>query len=364
MPLRPGLSSGPRRPRPPLTETGILLCCAGLLLCPLAGLVLTGGEQAAPGRGLFWLELLLALGLSLLLWFGVFRPLRILLGELQREENTADARPASCWIPPCIAPLMRRARNLRDTAERARLAMEERQENLRHTEKLALVGKLAAGVAHSIRNPLTGVKLRLFALTRGLALDEKQKEDVAAINDALRHVEGIIANFLELSRRPRLEKRRVDISGVIDGTLSLLGPRLSSYNVSLARQRDDHLPPVDADPEQLREALANLVINACEAAGPGGDVRIIEEKGRLAPLGHVVVIRVEDSGPGVPEDLREIIFQPFMSTKQEGTGLGLPIARRIFEDHGGWLHLHSAPGRGANFVAVLPARKDDDIWLR
>ena len=103
---------------------------------------------------------------------------------------------------------------------------------------------------------------------------------------------------------------------------------------------------------------------APEAAGPGGDVRIIEEKGRLAPLGHVVVIRVEDSGPGVPEDLREIIFQPFMSTKQEGTGLGLPIARRIFEDHGGWLHLHSAPGRGASFVAVLPARKDDDIWLR
>lgn len=363
MPLRFS-SSGPRRTRPPLTETGILLCCAGLILCPLAGLILTATTGVEIWRALLWLELLLAVCLCLLLWFGVFRPLRILLGELQREENAADARPVPYWIAPCIAPLMRRARNLRDTAERARLAMEERQENLRHTEKLALVGKLAAGVAHSIRNPLTGVKLRLFALTRGLKLDAKQQEDVTAINDALRHVEGIIANFLELSRRPRLEKRRVNISEVIDGTLSLLGPRLSSYTVSLARQRDDQLPPVDADPEQLREALANLVINACEAAGPGGDVRITEEKGRLAPLGHVVVIRVEDSGPGVPEDLREIIFQPFMSTKQEGTGLGLPIARRIFEDHGGWLHLHSAPGRGASFVAVLPARKDDDIWLR
>lgn len=364
MPFRAASPSGPRRPRRlPPTETGLLFCCAGLLLCPLAGLAFVAAPESGVWRLLLWLELLLAACLGLLLWFGVFRPLRILLGELQREES-ADARPAPCWIAPCIAPLMRRARNLRDTAERARLAMEERQENLRHTEKLALVGKLAAGVAHSIRNPLTGVKLRLFALTRGLALDARQQEDVTAINDALRHVEGIIANFLELSRRPRLEKRPVDISEVIDGTLSLLGPRLSSYTVSLARQRDSRLPRVDADPEQLREALANLVINACEAAGPGGDVRITEETGRLAPLGHVVVIRVEDSGPGVPEDLREIIFQPFMSTKQEGTGLGLPIARRIFEDHGGWLHLHSAPGRGASFVAVLPARKDDDIWLR
>lgn len=363
MPRAP-LSSGPRRARPPFMETGVLLCCAGLLLCPLLALAL--GSFYGPGlrEGFLWLLFLLALCLSLLLWLGVFRPLRILLAELQREDSEPEARPRSRLLQPCIAPLMRRARNLRDTAERARLAMEESQETLRHTEKLALVGKLAAGVAHSIRNPLTGVKLRLFALTRGLALDEKQREDVTAIDDALRHVEGIISNFLEFSRRPRLEKRPVSMSEVIDGTLRLLGPRLSSYNVALARQRDGQLPPVDADPEQLREALANLIINACEAAGPGGDVRIIEEKGRLAPLGHVVVIRVEDSGPGIPEDLREIIFQPFMSTKQEGTGLGLPIARRIFEEHGGWLHLHSAPGKGASFVAVLPARKDDDIWLR
>lgn len=332
------------------------------MLCPLAAIIFMTAPETDGWKGILWLVFLLACLLSLLLWFGVFRPLRILLAELQREDPSHEARPRG--ISPCIAPLMRRARKLRDTAERARLDMEERQETLRHTEKLALVGKLAAGVAHSIRNPLTGVKLRLFALTRGLELDSKQQEDVTAINDALRHVEGIIANFLELSRRPRLEKRRINMDEVIDGTLSLLGPRLSSYNVTLTRQRDAQLPPVDADPEQLREALANLVINACEAAGPGGDVRIIEEKGRLAPLGHVVVIRVEDSGPGIPEDLREIIFQPFMSTKQEGTGLGLPIARRIFEDHGGWLHLHSAPGKGASFVAVLPARKDDDIWLR
>ena len=189
--------------------------------------------------------------------------------RLRRDKEEAEAARNDLGRKlSATETLLAETRQGRDTAERARLAMEERQENLRHTEKLALVGKLAAGVAHSIRNPLTGVKLRLFALTRGLKLDAKQQEDVTAINDALRHVEGIIANFLELSRRPRLEKRRVNISEVIDGTLSLLGPRLSSYTVSLARQRDDQLPPVDADPEQLREALANLVLSKKRDALP------------------------------------------------------------------------------------------------
>ena len=90
MPLRFS-SSGPRRPRPPLAETGILLCCAGLILCPLTGLVLAATTGAQIWRTLLWLELLLAVCLCLLLWFGVFRPLRILLGELQREENAADS---------------------------------------------------------------------------------------------------------------------------------------------------------------------------------------------------------------------------------------------------------------------------------
>lgn len=252
--------------------------------------------------------------------------------------------------------------------QRTRLALEESHENLRQnlrqTEKMALVGKLAAGVAHSIRNPLTGLKLRLFSFTRGMELSPAQQEDVQAMNEAVRHMEAITSNFLEFSRRPRLSKEPLDMSEVLDRTLILLQPRMEAYKVTLRRTRHAPLPRVDGDAEQLREALANLIINACEAAGTDGEVRISEERGRLAPLGPVVVIRIEDSGPGVPEELHEVIFQPFMSTKVEGTGLGLPIARRIFEEHGGWLHLHNAPGHGASFVMVLPVRKGDDVWLR
>lgn len=311
---------------------------------------------------LLLLALLLLLGLGACLWRGIYLPLLTALRELGPD---ADGRmPQGSPVPAITC----RIRRMHENMQRTRLALEESHENLRQnlrqTEKMALVGKLAAGVAHSIRNPLTGLKLRLFSFTRGMELSPAQQEDVQAMNEAVRHMEAITSNFLEFSRRPRLSKEPLDMSEVLDRTLILLQPRMEAYKVTLRRTRHAPLPRVDGDAEQLREALANLIINACEAAGTDGEVRISEERGRLAPLGPVVVIRIEDSGPGVPEELREVIFQPFMSTKVEGTGLGLPIARRIFEEHGGWLHLHNAPGRGASFVMVLPVRKGDDVWLR
>ena len=297
-----------------------------------------------------------------LLSLGIYLPLLTALRELGPD---ADGRmPQGAPVPA----ITRRIRRMHENMQRTRLALEESHENLRQnlrqTEKMALVGKLAAGVAHSIRNPLTGLKLRLFSFTRGMELSPARQEDVQAMNEAVRHMEAITSNFLEFSRRPRLSKEPLDMSEVLDRTLILLQPRMEAYKVTLRRTRHAPLPRVDGDAEQLREALANLIINACEAAGTDGEVRISEERGRLAPLGPVVVIRIEDSGPGVPEELHEVIFQPFMSTKVEGTGLGLPIARRIFEEHGGWLHLHNAPGHGASFVMVLPVRKGDDVWLR
>lgn len=262
-----------------------------------------------------------------------------------------------------VEVLVGRVRHLLDTMHRTQAQLEESHETLRQTEKLALVGKLAAGVAHSIRNPLTSVKLRLFSLERSLTLDPQQREDFEVIADEIRHLDAIVSNFLEFSRRPKLRMQTISPSDVVDNTLQLLKHRIESFNVQVQLHRTERLPEVKGDPEQLKEALVNLVLNACEAMGYDGRLDIIEERGIITPLGRAVVIRIADSGPGVSLDRREDIFQPFFSTKEEGTGLGLPIAKSIFEEHGGWLHLHSAPGRGATFVAVLPALKDDS-WLR
>lgn len=301
--------------------------------------------------------------LAWLVLYRILRPLRYLVHQLGGPQPGSEASAALQGADE-IQWVHRRALRLREKMQRTESLLEESTETLRHTEKLALVGKLAAGVAHSIRNPLTGVKMRIFSLARGLELNERQEEDLHAINDAIKHMESIASNFLDFSRRPTLRKSPTDIAQVVDSTLSLLKSRLESFQVQVEIHKPDSMPLVDADAEQLREALVNLIINACEAMGVGGELTITEESGQLAPLGKVVVLRVTDSGPGIPDDMQKVIFQPFISTKAEGTGLGLPIAMRIFEEHGGWLHLHNTPGCGATFVAVLPARMDEDLWTR
>ena len=304
-----------------------------------------------------WLGLLLAsasvcaAGLFLLIFLFLVRPLRILDAELGSWRHGGEEKSL-------MSRIMTRVRALIEEHQRAQLALQESSENMRETEKLALVGKLAAGVAHSIRNPLTGLKLRMFSLTRGLTLSDKQKEHVCAINEAVAHMEKIVTSFLEISRKPRLSKSKCNISAILDRVLLLLEPRIEAYKVRVERTYIE-LPDIEADGEKLTEAFTNLVANACEAAGMNGVIYISEEYGHLEPLEHVIVVRIRDTGPGIPENLREVIFQPFVSTKKEGTGLGLPIARSVFEEHGGWLNLHCAPGQGATFVCVLPLNEKE-----
>ncbi|MDR3641745.1 MAG: ATP-binding protein [Humidesulfovibrio sp.] len=251
---------------------------------------------------------------------------------------------------------------LRDVDETQALLKESR-EHLVQAEKLALVGQLAAGVAHSVRNPLTSVKMRLFSLERSLDLSPAQREDFEVISEEIRHLDTIVRNFLEFSRPPKPKLQPVSPSDVVDMTLVLLKHRLETYGVDVRLLREQPLPQVNADPEQLKEVLVNLILNACDAMGENGRIKIGEESGFMDPLGRVAIVRITDSGPGIPQDIQDRVFQPFFSTKEEGTGLGLAIAKRIMEEHGGYIHIRPAErGQGASFVLVLPVR--ENLWLR
>ncbi|MCD6304753.1 MAG: histidine kinase, partial [Deltaproteobacteria bacterium] len=233
--------------------------------------------------------------------------------------------------------------------------LEKSRETLLQAEKMASVGKLAAGMAHSIRNPLTSVKMRLFSLGRSLQLSETQRDDFSVISEEIRHIDTIVQNFLEFSRPPKLKMQWVSPSEVVDLVLELLRHRLESYNVEVSVRREyGPLPEVQGDPEQLKEVLVNLVENACEAMHGGGAIVITEEEIREGPLDSTVVIRVADNGPGIKEAILGKVMQPFFTTKEEGTGLGLSIARRIIEEHGGTLAVESQEGAGAVFVITLP----------
>jgi signal transduction histidine kinase len=292
--------------------------------------------------------------LGLLLAYILVKQLLEPIRQLSMETGVRTGSPQG---QDEVQALSRRVHDLIENVDQAQSKLERSQEHLLQSEKMAMVGKLAAGVAHSIRNPLTSVKMRLFSLGRTLDFTPTQQEDFEVISEEIRHIDTIVANFLEYSRPPKLMMQKISPSDVVDMALQLLRHRLESYNVEVKLKRGRPLPEVWADPDQLKEVLVNLLTNACEAMGSGGSIIIQEGETFLQSIGQVVTIQVSDNGPGVPESVQDKIFQPFFSTKEEGTGLGLSIATRILGEHGGWLDLESREGQGTTFTINLPYRK-------
>jgi signal transduction histidine kinase len=300
--------------------------------------------------------LVLAILLAYILLNQVLRPIRI----LSMEASDVDLKSP---LPREMTALRQRVQSLVENVDQTQSELQQSRAHLLQAEKLAMVGKLAAGVAHTIRNPLTSVNMRLFSLERSLELSQTQREDFEVISEEVRHIDTIVQNFLEFARPPKLKIQSISPSEVVDMALQLLRHRLESYGVTVELDRQRYLPKIEADPEQLKEVLINLLVNSCEAMGEGGSIVIREEEGVAEPLGRVVVIRVKDNGPGIPKSIRPKIFEPFFSTKEEGTGLGLSIAHRIIEEHGGWLSLKSKEDEGTTFTITLPCR-EDAVWAR
>jgi signal transduction histidine kinase len=291
------------------------------------------------------------IAIALIFFFiqNILEPLRKLAGEASRMGPSTGSQNE-------IKSLSLSVHDLIDDVDQTHTELQKSRETLLQAEKMALVGKLAAGMAHSIRNPFTSVKMRMFSLGRTLKLTETQKDDLDVISQEIRHIDTIVQNFLEFSRPPKLKMQMVSPSVIVDLVIQLLEHRLNSYEVRIEVIRKRPLPQISADPEQLKEVLVNLVVNACEAMKKGGHIVISEEETLERPTGKMVVIRVSDDGPGIPAPLADKVLQPFFTTKEEGTGLGLSIASRIIEEHGGRLNLTSAEGMGTTFSITLPVR--------
>jgi signal transduction histidine kinase len=292
-------------------------------------------------------SLLLALGLIFFLYNQILDPVHRLAREAGGRAEGVEEKNE-------ITSLHRSVQGLLEDVDSTRQELEKSREHLLQSEKLALVGKLAAGMAHSIRNPFTSVKMRLFSLSRALELTDTQKDDLAVISDEIRHIDTIVQNFLEFSRPPRLQIQQISPSVVVDQALQLLVHRLNSYAVKITLDREAQLPNILIDPEQLKEVLVNIIVNACEAMDSGGKIIIGEKVAIMPGLGNAAIIELSDNGPGIPEAILEKVFQPFFTTKEEGTGLGLSIASRIIEEHRGRLEVNSTEGQGTTFRILLP----------
>jgi signal transduction histidine kinase len=281
----------------------------------------------------------------------ILRPMEELAATVDRDGTIHHA-------DNMVIALRKGVHTLMEDVDQAQSELEKSRAHLMQTEKLALVGKLAAGMAHSIRNPFTSVKMRLFSLSRSLDLTLTQQEDFDVISEEIRHIDNIVQNFLEFSRPPKLKIQSVSPSQIVDQAIQLLSYRLKSYDVNVAVRRQGILPEIQGDLEQLKEVLVNIIVNACEAMRHGGEIVIEEEAEYQASRPSTAVIRLTDNGPGIPEAAKDKVFQPFFTTKEEGTGLGLSIAVRIIEEHQGWLDVKSKEGEGTTFIISLPLKGD------
>ncbi len=292
------------------------------------------------------IHVFLVLLLAFLLVNQILNPVRALIIETSRDNKVELSGND-------VKTLSRSVHGLIENVGQTQVELEKSRENLLQAEKMAMVGKLAAGMAHSVRNPFTSVKMRLFSLNRSLKLSGTQREDFEVISEEINHIDTIVQNFLEFSRPPKLKFQTISPSTVVDTAVQLLRYRLESYHVNAAVHRENILPAVEADPDQLKEVLVNLIVNACEAMSNGGRIDI-NESVETCTNKRAAVIRIRDNGPGIPNDIIKKVFDPFYTTKEEGTGLGLSIVDRIIREHGGKIMLNSKPGHGATFTLMLP----------
>jgi signal transduction histidine kinase len=223
------------------------------------------------------------------------------------------------------------------------------------SERRAHVATLAREMAHEIRNPLNAMSINLEMLEEELGgkssgNPEEVKMFLKGIKGEIRRLKDLTENFLSYARPPQLNQDAKDLNHFLEELCVFVQPEAEARGIHLVRELDPMLPSVEFDSAQLRQAVLNILSNAQQVVPQGGTIRV---RSRVEPGGGVR-ISIQDSGPGMSREVRDNIFQPFYSHREGGTGLGLPIARRAVEAHGGSIEVDSEPGLGSTFHILLP----------
>ncbi len=230
--------------------------------------------------------------------------------------------------------------------------LEEARDQLLQTEKLSSLGKMAAGIAHEINNPLTSILLNAHLMEERLPKNSRLRENLALVIGETERCSAIVKGMLEFARQTVPNMRPVDMNAAIEKTLLIMESQLLLHQVAVETRLDPSLPKIPADEGKLRQVFANIILNAADAMPGGGSLEIAT---RLDADKRMAVISFQDTGGGIPKELLSRIFDPFFSTKgAKGTGLGLAISYGIIQQHGGSIAAFSQEGRGASFTITLP----------
>ncbi|MBN1504385.1 MAG: MEDS domain-containing protein [Candidatus Eisenbacteria bacterium] len=237
-------------------------------------------------------------------------------------------------------------------------------EQLRHSQKMEAVGKVAGGVAHDFRNLVTAIMQSAELLEEEFPPGDQRREDAQKILSAADRAAQLVTQLLAFGMRQELKPRMLDLNSVV-GSLENMLKRVTGDKVELVLLLEPELGAVKADQSQLEQVLMNMVVNAREAMPDGGRLTVRTDNVTLEPgqcrgvpearPGKFVRLSIADTGIGMGKDVLEQMFEPFFTTKQSGTGLGLSVAYGIIRQHGGWITVDSEPGRGTRFQIYLPA---------
>jgi signal transduction histidine kinase len=251
--------------------------------------------------------------------------------------------------------------------------VEQMEERERLRDRLASLGEMAAGIAHELKNPLAGIEVMAGLLRRQVPDSAAAQSLLADIMSEAKLANAIVVEMLEFVRPIRLQVERTDIGDVLHQAVTLAENKVPRRGVSINVEIAPGLPMIDGDHHQLCQVFTNLLTNAFEALDGRGrvDIRAAIDALELDPAfaaepeapTPVLIVDVVDSGPGVPQDVSDRIFDPFFTTKPQGSGLGLPIVRKIVDAHDGRIDVHSTPGRETRFRVTLPVSSSTS-WFK
>jgi two-component system sensor histidine kinase AtoS len=242
-------------------------------------------------------------------------------------------------------------------------ARREAEDKIQRAEQLKMVGELAAGLAHEIKNPLSGIKVSIEVLSNEPYMPEEDRGVLIKVIDEIRRIESLMQGLLSFARPPRPRFMGSDVNAVLSSVSSLVLQDQSrvpqaARPIAVVKDFDSQLPEITADPMQLKQVFMNLILNAVDAMQDGGTLTM---KTSFDATVRVVRVEISDTGRGLSDAVMDKIFHPFFTTKPKGTGLGLAISKRLIEDHGGRISIEKNANGGATFRIILPVTQSERV---
>ncbi|MDN3512477.1 MAG: ATP-binding protein [Candidatus Jettenia sp. CY-1] len=229
----------------------------------------------------------------------------------------------------------------------------ETQERLIRSERLAVIGNMAAYIAHEIRNPLVTIGGFARAILRTSDQNNQTRQSIEVIVEEVKRLEKILANIMDFSKPYEPVKILSQINEILENTCSLMEPYFKSGNIQLTKKLDTKIPKIIMDSTQMKQVFLNIIKNAVESMPDGGMLTV-----ETMPEGKYIKINIIDRGKGMTAKTMKNIFTPFFTTKMDGTGVGLAVSQKIVDDHGGYIKVNSALSEGTTFSIYLPVKKE------